>query len=169
MGRDKALLPDNGVPLLARVGGVVSAVAGACSIVAPEGRYEGLGFPLIADLWPGEGPMGGILTALVQGGTEWSLVVAVDLPCLHAGFLTELLAAARHGGRSTVPVHADGGLEPLCGVYHASDLPGLRRFFDGGGRRVKDALRAIDVLTVPADETALVNVNTPEQWEALRS
>ena len=169
MGRDKALLADGGEPLLVRVANVVTAAAGRCAVVAPAGRYEGLGVPVLADLWPGEGPLGGILTALGSGEAEWNLIVAVDMPFLEEEFLRMLLDEARVAGRSLAPVHADGGLEPLCGVYHSGDLEKLRGFFAAGGRRVKDALREIGVATVPALAPVLRNVNTPEQWEAARS
>jgi molybdopterin-guanine dinucleotide biosynthesis protein A len=168
MGRDKALLAENGVPLLKKACDTVRAAVGRCSVVAPAGRYEGLGLPVLADLWPGEGPLGGILTALGSGEAEWALIVAVDMPFLESGFLLELLRQARLAGRTTVPVRENGGLEPLCGVYHAGDLAGLRRFFDTGGRRVKDALREIGAATVAAPARLLENVNTPEQWEAVR-
>lgn len=168
MGRDKALLEMAGGPLLARVAGIVQGAVGSCTVVAPAGRYEGLGLPVLDDLWPGEGPMGGILTAIEGGGAEWSLVVAVDLPFLEIEFLRGLVKAAQGAGRSVAPVHGDGGLEPLCGVYHRGDLAKLQAFFDGGGRRVKDALREIGVATAPAVEGVLINVNTPEQWEAAR-
>jgi molybdopterin-guanine dinucleotide biosynthesis protein A len=168
MGRDKALLPVGGVPLVAHVAGIVAEAAGSCAIVAPEGRYEGLGFPVLCDGWPGEGPLGGIRTALESGGREWSVVAAVDLPRLRAEYLLELVAAARAAGRTAVPVHADGGLEPLCGVYRAGDLAALQEFFDAGGRRVKDFLRTIVVEAVAADVVSLANVNTPAQWEAVQ-
>lgn len=168
MGRDKALLADGGEPLLLRVAEVVTAAVGCCSVVAPAGRYEGLGVPVLADLWPGEGPLGGILTAIGSGAAEWNLVVAVDMPFLEKDFLRMVMDEARAAGRSLAPVHEDGGLEPLCGVYHAGDLEKLRAFFAGGGRRVKDALREIDVATVPALPGILRSVNTPEQWEAAR-
>lgn len=169
MGRDKALLADGGEPLVVRVVNVVREAAGQCAVVAPVGRYEGLGVAVVSDLWPGEGPLGGILTALECGVAEWNLVVAVDMPFLETGYLRMLLDEAQRIGRSLAPVHADGGLEPLCGVYHSGDLEKLRAFFAGGGRRVKDALREIEVATVPAVSTVLRNVNTPEQWEAARS
>jgi molybdopterin-guanine dinucleotide biosynthesis protein A len=169
MGRDKALLQEAGIPLLERVAGVVSQAAGNCTIVAPAGRYEGLGVPVLADLWPGEGPLGGILTVLESDAAEWNLIVAVDMPFLDTGFLTGLFVEARKGGETVVPVHADGGVEPLCGVYHAGALPRLRTFFQAGGRRVKDALREIALRTVPAPERILANINTPEQWEAART
>ena len=169
MGRDKALLLEAGLPLVERVAGVVATAAGSCSIVAPIGRYEGLGCPVLRDLWPGEGPLGGILTALQSGEAEWNLIVAVDMPFLDAVFLAALLAEARKRGGTVVPAHADGSVEPLCGVYHAGGLAGLREFFNAGGRRVKDALGAITVSTVPAPERILANINTPEQWAAARS
>jgi molybdopterin-guanine dinucleotide biosynthesis protein A len=168
MGRDKALLPVGGVPLVAHVAGILVEAAGSCAIVAPRGRYEGLGFPVLADGWPGEGPLGGIRTALESGEADWHVIAAVDLPRLRTEYLRELLAAARTAGRTAVPVHADGGLEPLCGVYRAGDLAELQRFFDAGGRRVKDFLREIPVHGVAADEESLSNVNTPAQWEAVQ-
>jgi len=168
MGRDKALLEEQGKPLVERVAAVVAGAAGNCAIVAPAGRYEGLGLPVLADRWPGEGPLGGILTALETGQAEWNLIVAVDLPMLETGFLRELLREAKTAGRSLAPMHADGGLEPLCGVYHAGDLGRIRDFFAAGGRKVKDALREIQVATIPAPPGVLLNVNTPEQWEAAR-
>ncbi len=169
MGRDKALLEAAGIPLVARAANIVAAVTGNCSIVAPAGRYEALGLPIVDDLWPGEGPLGGILTALADGGAEWSVIIAVDMPFLDAEFLGALLAEARKGGETVVPMHDDGNVEPLCGAYHADALPQLRRYFDGGGRRVKNALRDIELRTVPAPERTLDNVNTPGQWEAARS
>ena len=169
MGRDKALLADGGEPLLLRVAEVVTAAAGSCAVVAPAGRYEGLGVPVLGDLWPGEGPLGGILTALGSGEAEWNLIVAVDMPFLEKDFLRMLLDEARLAGRSLAPEHADGGLEPLCGVYHSGDVGKLRAFFEAGGRRVKDALREINVAKVPAVAGMLRSVNTPEQWEAARS
>lgn len=168
MGRDKALLEDGGVPLAARVAGVVREAAGSCAIVAPGGRYEGLGFPVLIDIWPGEGPLGGILTALRDGAAERNLIVAVDMPRLSREWLERLLAVAAGCEETVVPVRADGEFEPLCAVYRAGARAALEAFFADGGRRVKDALRTIPVRTVPAEEGVLVNVNRPEEWEAVR-
>ncbi len=168
MGRDKALLTDDGVSLVERVAAVVRAASGSCTLVAPAGRYEVLGIPVLADRWPGEGPLGGILTALEAGDAERNLVVAVDMPNLAEEFLTQLLEEAEQGSETIVPVHDDGEMEPLCCVYHASAAKRLRAFFDAGGRRVKDALQLVPVRTVPAPGRVLANVNTPEQWEAVR-
>ena len=163
------MLVDAGLPLVARMARTVQTAVGSCVVVAPVGRYEELGLPVLADVWPGEGPLGGILTALEASAAEFNLIVAVDMPFVDPAFLELLLREARLGVETVVPMHNDGQVEPLCGVYHSSGLTGLRRFFDAGGRRVKQALREIAVRSVPAPERLLANVNTPEQWEAARS
>jgi molybdenum cofactor guanylyltransferase len=167
MGRDKAMLELAGIPLISRVAGAVAEAAGCCTIVAPEGRYEGLGMPVLPDRWPGEGPLGGMLTAIGSGAAEWNLIVAVDMPLVEAGFLQSLLGEARKGREAVVPVQTDGTLHALCAVYPESALGPLQAFFDRGGRRVQDALREIPFRTAPAPLRVLANVNTPEQWEAV--
>ena len=68
MGRDKALLPFRGGALAQSVARAVSATAGSVTLVGDPERYGGLGYAVIADIYPGEGPLGGILTAL--GNTQ---------------------------------------------------------------------------------------------------
>lgn len=169
MGSDKALLGGDGDSLLLRVAGIVEAAAGSAIVVAPQGRYEDMGVPVLADRWPGEGPLGGIVTALAFSRDPLNLIVAVDMPWLDVSTLRELLLAAAETGRTVIPTHEDGATEPLCAVYHRDDLPALREFFDGGGRRVRDAIARLAYHRVEAAERVFANVNTPEEWEAARA
>lgn len=169
MGSDKALLGGENGSLLLRVTSIVEAAAGSAIVVAPPGRYEDMGVPVLSDRWPGEGPLGGIVTALEFSRDPLNLIVAVDMPWLDVSTLRELVVSAGETGRSVIPVHDDGATEPLCAVYHRNDLPALRAFFDGGGRRVRDAIGQISYQSVPAAERVFANVNTPEEWEAARA
>ena len=94
MGRDKALLSYRGRALGQSVARLVEQAAGAVTLVGNSQLAEILGFPAIADLHPGEGPLGGILTALDHTRSDWNLVAACDMPELSAAFLGRLLDAA---------------------------------------------------------------------------
>lgn len=169
MGADKALLPAGSGTLLEFVHCVVSAVARPVRIVAPAGRYESLGLEILADQWPGEGPLGGLITALESTNAEWNLVVAVDMPTLDPAILERLLSAASASQSDClVPTLSGGRRQPLCAVYRKRAAQTLRTHFDAGLRRMMDALNLLATENWPAEEHHFGNVNTPQQWEAIR-
>jgi molybdopterin-guanine dinucleotide biosynthesis protein A len=117
MGRDKAWIPLAGQPLIARAIGLVSQLGPAELFISgqPGVDYSSLPFPVLRDLTPGCGPLGGIERALHACRFPLLLVLAVDLPRMTARFLQALL---RHCGPFTgvVPKLARG-TEPLAAVY----------------------------------------------------
>src|SRR5579871_3937549 len=118
MGRDKARLPFRGGSLGEFVAHTVAAAAGSVVLVGNPAEYNEFPFPVIADLHPGAGPLGGILTALHHTSADWNLVVACDMPGLSAAALQRILAAAEHSGTDAlVPAGPSGIPEPLCAVY----------------------------------------------------
>ena len=163
MGRDKALLPFHGGPLAGAVARAVEQAAGSVTIV---GRAELLDFPAIPDLYPGEGPLGGILTALAHSRAEWNLIAACDMPEITAEFLAALLDRARESDRDALIPNGPGGRpEPLCAVYRASARGPLEREFARGVRKVMAAVAALDAAAYTVAEVAhFQNVNTPEDW-----
>jgi len=166
MGRDKALLPFHGLALAASVAGQVERAAGHCTLIGDPGRYGELGYPVIGDLYPGEGPLGGILTALKHSTAEWSLILACDMPRATADFLRGVLALAdRTEADIIAPAGPAGRFEPLCSVYHLRCIPVLQAAFDRGVRKIGEAVKPLRLATVSATElTPLDNVNTPEDW-----
>jgi molybdopterin-guanine dinucleotide biosynthesis protein A len=160
MGRDKALLPFHGATLAATVSREVARAAGSATLV---GNPELGGIP---DLYPGEGPLGGILTALRHTVAPWNLVVACDMPALHAHFLQRLLEEAWARGADVLLPCCPGGLpEPLCAVYHKRALPAIDQRFAAGVRKVTRALDGLVVARLEVEEVACFqNVNTPEDW-----
>jgi molybdopterin-guanine dinucleotide biosynthesis protein A len=122
--------------------------------------------PGIPDLHPGEGPLGGILTALHHSSTEWNLIVACDMPGLSAEFLEQLLAeAGRTEAAILLPYGPDGRPEPLCAVWRRRALPDLEAAFSRGVRKVTAALDGLAVARFDVAETAVFqNVNTPQDW-----
>jgi molybdopterin-guanine dinucleotide biosynthesis protein A len=117
MGRDKAWLNVDGVPLIQR--SLATAREAGAREVFLSGRpgvdYAALGCPVLLDLKPSCGPLGGIEGGLLAATAPLLLVVAVDMAHLTAGFLQKLLAACDpHTG--VVP-QLHGAWEPLAAVY----------------------------------------------------
>jgi molybdopterin-guanine dinucleotide biosynthesis protein A len=166
MGRPKALLPYGGSTLGGAVARAVAEAAGTAVLVGNPHFAALLGFPAIPDRFPGEGPLGGILTALAENSAVWNLLAACDMPALSPGLLRGLLDAAEASDSFAVLARGPSGRpEPLCAVYHASALSPLEAAFSRGARSVMDALEGIRWSAVPVTQAAcLENINTPEEW-----
>jgi molybdopterin-guanine dinucleotide biosynthesis protein A len=167
MGRDKALLPHHGTALAAGVAHEVERATGQCVLVGDPARYGQLGYEVAADLYPGEGPLGGILTALRHSREDWNVLVACDMPRLSAEFLHGLIdeAVSRRDIDVLAPLGPSGRFEPLCSVYHRRSAPALQAAFDAGVRRIAEAAAGLRLEAIAVAElTPLDNVNTPEDW-----
>jgi molybdopterin-guanine dinucleotide biosynthesis protein A len=170
-GRDKGRLELGGTSILERQIGVLRAITDRLLIVTNDPvRYAAHGIPVFADAWPGTGPLGGICTALRHAATDWTLVVACDMPFLSPAFLALLVSLAA-GVDAVVPRTADG-LHPLCAVYGRATIAPLRRRLEAGQLKVADAVGDLRVRDVGPEDIApydpdgllLVNVNTPEDY-----
>jgi molybdopterin-guanine dinucleotide biosynthesis protein A len=160
MGRDKASLPYRGTTLASAVAQAVRDATGSVTLV---GTSEPGSIP---DLFPGEGPLGGIVTALRHSAAEWNLIVACDMPEIAAPFLCRLLDAAEASGSDVLlPVRPDGTPEPLCAVYRSRASEAIERRFADGVRKITAALGELAVCRLEiAEVLQFQNVNTPEDW-----
>lgn len=149
-GTDKALAPFDGAPLLVRVTEVVRKAAGNVSVIAAREKYTSLGDGLrtVSDRWPGEGPLGGIITALRHTAeispTRWNLIVSCDLPFVTVEWLRFLAEHCATSHYDVVLPHSAHGPEPLCACYRTAACPALEAQFDGGVRKVTQALKQLD-------------------------
>lgn len=169
LGRDKAAVLVDGRPLLERMTGLAGRL---CPVVAVSGRDPG---PLsgVADWFlddmPGNGPIGGILTALERYGVS-CLVLSCDLPFLDQATLETLLAAWRakpaHCVLTTFEQIETGYIESLVGVYEPGAAPILREALENGVRKLSRTIPANLRHTVRyrvRDSRPFFNVNTPAE------
>jgi len=182
-GSDKAVAEFAGEKLLARTCDVLNGVSADVRVVAPTGRYAGGAYEIVEDAWPGEGPLGGIITALQSTRAsrrpgEWNLILGCDMPFLGIHWLHYLVERASHSGASVMVPRSTKGLEPLCACWRTSALETLRAAFDRGVRKVTDAMKLLP--TEVLDEThwkrfdsdgrLFWNMNTPQDYQdALRA
>src|SRR5208337_4919058 len=95
MGFDKAFLSFRNQTLLARAMETAAAVAGKVVIVGPRDRYALYG-DVVEDIYSGCGPLGGIHAALSATGTDFNLILSVDMPLMNTEFLGWLLDQAQN-------------------------------------------------------------------------
>ncbi len=96
-----------------------------------------LDIPTVADRYPGEGPLGGVATALTYARRGWVLAATCDLPLLTPTTLNDLVDALEGLAPDRAIVAAvDGHLHPSLAcwpaswssVVHAAVRAGERRF-----------------------------------------
>jgi molybdopterin-guanine dinucleotide biosynthesis protein A len=141
MGRDKALLEWGGSRLVERA---VQSLRGVCALVRIVGDREDLNrlAPVVADTFPGSGPLGGIHAALAATTHDWNLFLPVDMPLLPAGFPAWMLdRVALTEAVATMPVVA-GLPQPLCAVYHRAMEPALREELTAGRLRTIEGVQS---------------------------
>jgi len=190
-GTDKALVKLGGKSMLERTGELLASVCQDVNIVAPRGKYRDAPWPVLADGWPGEGPLGGILTALnylnetnptnesgtrKHGPCSFAVILSCDLPFLTKEFLSFLKDRALSSGAQVVVPESSSGLEPLCACWCSDSAATLQAGFDAGGRKVSEAMKRLrmEVLDHSSwerfdNENRLFwNMNTPEDFREAR-
>ena len=173
LGRDKAVEPINGQPLIGRVMDALSRITDELVVVVntpQRGRELPLPDSAVAavDIHPNAGSLGGIFTGLSAASNQWGIVAACDMPFLNLDLLSHLLSF-RESHDAVVPV-LDHRPEPTHAAYskvclsaiearlEADDLK-IARFFDDV--RVKYVSQR-QVEEIDPGRLSFFNVNTEE-------
>lgn len=164
MGRDKALLAYAGRPMVVSVAEVLSA-AGSESVIAVGGdgaALASLGLAVVADRWPREGPLGGVITALDQfPDHDAIMVVACDMPLLSSATVRAIVEALATAADTDVAVAVTDRPQPLCAAWRPSVAAQLETAFSSGQRRLSDVLKTLRTVEVAVAARDMANVNTP--------
>ena len=178
-GFDKARAELNGEIMLARMCRLLSGVTRPVSVVAPFGCYAEFGVRIVEDHWPGEGPLGGIITALMDACAQdhrWCLIVGCDMPFLTSEWLKYLSERALSSSEAVVTPQSAAGLEPLCSCWHTSATRKLQYAFEDGIRKVTEAMKRVSMEVVDEKDWARFdksgrlfwNMNSPAEYEEAR-
>ena len=173
MGTDKALLEIEGEALAQR-GRRALERAGCRPVRAIGGdaaRLSALGLDVVPDLHPGEGPLGGIITALAALGADADIVVVLACDLVDADHRAVAAVCApfdRPGGEliDVVVPRSDTRRHMHHAAWRTGTLPTLTAAFFAGERaprRVLDLLR-VHELTVAStlDPRWLADLDMPE-------
>lgn len=174
MGRPKAFIEVDGVPLVRRALDALGAVCSRLILVAAgEAPFASLGVPVVPDAFPLSGPLAGIHAALSSSAGEPCLVVACDQPFLSPALLGLIArkgeAAIREGADAAVP-RIGGRLQGLTAAYAPAALPAAEARLRRGELRISDFLGGLRVAEIAEEACrrvdprldSFVNLNTPE-------
>jgi molybdenum cofactor guanylyltransferase len=187
-GTNKALVRLGSKTMLQRTGELLASVCHDVAIVAPAGKYAEAPWPVIADRWPGQGPLGGILTALhhlrtIDPGDQkrdeegdscsFALILSCDMPFLTTEFLRFLADRALSSEAAIIVPEASRRLEPLCACWCSAAVSAIQAAFDAGGRKVTEAMKQVSMEVLDeadwkrfdTDGRLFWNMNTPEDFE----
>jgi molybdopterin-guanine dinucleotide biosynthesis protein A/rhodanese-related sulfurtransferase len=150
-GRSSRLGVDKSLLFADRVEAALRA-AGATEVL----RVGGAGG--LADEVAGAGPLGGIATALRRASQDVVVVLACDLPNVHADGVRAVVAGLGPGADVAMPAG-----QPLHAAWHRRSLPEVLAALERGTLAVRAALDRLRVVEVDGIDPAwLVNVNRPE-------
>jgi molybdopterin-guanine dinucleotide biosynthesis protein A len=174
-GRPKALIELGGRRIVERV---VAALAPAIDDIlivtnTPE-LYTFLGLPMVGDVYPDRGSLGGIYSGLRAAG-EVALTVACDMPFLHPEVVRLVVSRASEG--DVVIPRVGNQLETMHAAYGKACLPHIEKRLLAGQLRIVEFFAGVQVVEIAEADVArfrdpavaFMNVNTPDELERARA
>jgi molybdenum cofactor guanylyltransferase len=175
MGTNKAFLEFSGQTLLHRALSSLKSVCDDVLIVGDPALSSDFG-PVILDLFPGCGPLGGIHAALKHSFADLNLMLAVDMPFVSQELLTFLFSIAGHTDAIVTVPRASKGFQPLCAVYRREFVETAEANLRAGNYKIDASFSAISLRIIEEPELTAAgfsekdffNVNTPEDRAAVQ-
>jgi molybdenum cofactor guanylyltransferase len=161
MGADKATFEVDGIAMANRVA-QAAADAGAQEILMVGGtqtKAKKLTGTWKKDLYPGEGPLGGVITAVKNASNDSVVVLSCDMPFITGSVISSLV----HGLQDAqATVGRTDRLNWLCAAWSKTEcLPTLQSVWKREERAVHRAAVLLDVAEVPVPAMAVRNINEP--------
>ena len=174
-GRPKALIELGGCRIIERVLAALTAVVDDVLLVTntPE-LYAFLKLPMVADVYPDRGSLGGIYSGLKAAPGEAAFTVACDMPFLHPDVVR--LVVARAGQGDVVIPRVGHQLETMHAAYAKACLPYIEECLLAGQLRIVEFFERVRVVEITEADVArfrdprvaFMNVNTPDELERAR-
>jgi molybdopterin-guanine dinucleotide biosynthesis protein A len=179
MGSDKALLKIEGLTAIERQIKLLDPFCAQGVFIAGARTTElmNLSWPVIQDSTLDQGPLFGITSALQHAENGIAVILAVDLLAIHPADITAVLAACSQDVDSECDVFfaqrkqdpSEYGAQPLCAAWRVETaLPVLSQQFAQGQRSVMKAWQGLKRHRVIVDDSRLVNINSPADFENFR-
>ena len=177
LGRSKALESVGGMSIIERVVEQLEPLTSQILIVTSREQFDFLvacKAEILADIYPGKGPLGGLYTGLLASRSPCSVVVACDMPFLNQALLGYMMRNS--SGFDLVVPRLNNMVEPLHAVYSKDCLATIEHLLELGKLSVLELLPLVNISYVEAEEInrfdpehlSFFNVNTEDDLEKAR-
>ncbi|HLF00697.1 MAG TPA: molybdenum cofactor guanylyltransferase [Anaerolineales bacterium] len=196
MGVDKAFVEIGGRPMIEHILEQTKGLGDQIIVANAPERYRRFGLPVVADVYPDKGALGGLYTCIHAAAQEHALITACDMPFVNRPLLEYMqslapefeavvprLAAAPPAPSSSPGAAGDAAskprleAEPLRAIYSKACLGPIRRALDEGRLRVISFFSDVRLRWVEEEAIrqfdpellSFMNCNTPEELEWVRA
>jgi len=175
MGTDKSMMMLNGKSMIEYSIDALKPLCHKVLISSNNYIYDFTGCEVWPDELPDQAPMVGIYSCLKRSKTDINIILSCDMPLMSTTVL-EFLLSNSSNHEITVPIHKDGFIEPLCGIYKKSAMGILKQFIDEGNFRLYDCIKATSHRLIIVNQQLpfyypdlFSNINTPDDFHHLLS
>jgi ABC-type transporter Mla maintaining outer membrane lipid asymmetry ATPase subunit MlaF/molybdopterin-guanine dinucleotide biosynthesis protein A len=171
MGADKAFVMLDGQTLLARALELAHSVTTDVRVVGDPARFSSFA-PVVEDVFPDCGPLGGIHAALRASATDLNVILAVDTPFVSPALLRYLITRSKNSPAATVTlVRTNEGSQPLCAVYRRAFADTAEQALHAGRYKIDPLFTTTQTQMIAESElrnagfslSMFRNLNTPEE------
>jgi len=156
-GRSKALETIAGKSLIRWVIDRLTPLSSEIIIVTPQpdcfpwlAANIPLSSKIIADIYPGKGPLGGIYTGLTASASSHAVVAGCDMPFLNVALLDYMIQISPVA--DIVVPRIGAWVEPLCAVYSKNCLAPIHNLLEHNELRISTLFNMAKVKYVEEDE-----------------
>jgi molybdopterin-guanine dinucleotide biosynthesis protein A len=127
---------------------------------------------VVADVYPGMGPLGGLYTGLLNADSDRVLLVGCDMPFLNAGLIS-LMFSLVDGYDAVAPRLDSEYIEPLHTIYARACLDRIKSRLERGQQSLWPVLKEVNTRYLEREEylpldplmLSFFNINVPEDLE----
>ncbi|QCJ44932.1 molybdenum cofactor guanylyltransferase [Bacillus sp. S3] len=174
MGTNKALLKINEKTTIESMADKLKLLFDDIILVTNDSeQYEFLGLKMVADQYPGMGPLAGVHAGLLASDYDVNVIVACDMPFVSTELAEVLVTSCGHYD-AVVPV-INGKQHPLFAVFHKNAAAEALVCIEAGRLRMKHLLDQLNVRYVTETELqsyshldlerVFFNMNHPNEYE----
>lgn len=177
MGVDKRSLVVGQCTLLERSCAVLCGMfRHVCMVIAQDSQPLEVRIPVIRDLIPSCGSLGGLYTGLHEATTPYIFLAACDMPFICTDLVQHMVS--QRDEMDVVMAYWNGQPQPTHAVYSRNCLPVVKELIRGGDLKIQRLITAPalrvrliaedEIRKIDPDGRSFLNVNTPTDLDLAR-